>query len=102
MPIKLAILLVGVDRIQKEIQQPGDDDLCAFFVQEIFQIIIAQRRKFDINFADDAHFDFLLACYFDLRERAANSVHIDQYFIVRQSFARFKLLGDLVAPVSNQ
>lgn len=46
------ILHTGIDGVQQKIQQAGHHRLSIFLEQKGFQIIIAQRRKFDINFAD--------------------------------------------------
>ena len=57
--IVLCVVDVVDGAVHDEIHQSGNDGFAPFGKEKFFQMIVAQRRIFDVNFADDAHFDLL-------------------------------------------
>ena len=97
--VQLAVKFRVVRAVQQKVKQSRTDDLAALGQQKLLQIVVAQRRVFDIDFSDDADLDFLLFPALHLDKARDDFFHQCGDFLPAQQLFAEQLLCHLHAVV---
>ena len=52
-----------IEAVEHEVQQIGDDSFCPFRLQQLYQMVVCSRHKFDKNFSYNAYFRLFFSRY---------------------------------------
>ena len=96
--VEVPVLDAGVGGVEHEIHQPRHDDLAVLLLEESFEVVVAQRRKFYVNLADNADLGlFLAADGFDLGKFPQNPWAVFAQLLAGAAMAGLKLALELAA-----